>query len=263
MATDALSRIRERISTKLAGVGGAGVYSGETPDILTRYMGGHYRNNQPFVTGYHQILFELPNYLFNATHNDSARKWFTSTCETFTPHTVTVNFSDVMGIGQIGATFMTNKTIGREFTLGFREYQHLPIMSFLDLWHSVFDEHSGASPLAGNAYVPSAYKGACTVFQLKPTGARENKLTVDDVEEIYVYQGVWPKTNPRDTVGASDQTTNDFIQLSVTFSFDGAPLTLSHLGNGNEVVNLIEKVNSLGSYSQTFTNAFNAATQQS
>lgn len=253
MATlNAIERITERIKNQLNASGGAGTYDGQTPDVLTRYIGGQYRQNQPFVTGYHQVLFELPSRLFgeNAAH---AQKWFTSTCESFTPHSVTINTADVQGIGQIGASFMTSKTIGREFSLGFREYQRHPIATYIDLWHSVFDEHSGASPLAGNEYIPQVYKGVGIVFQLKPTGARQNKITPEDVEEFYIYQGVFPKTNPRDTVGASDQTTNDFIQENVSFSFDGAPLSMSHAYN--LLPTLVERLNSLGDYAQTYNGA--------
>ncbi|MFW6242633.1 MAG: hypothetical protein ACOC2W_00580 [bacterium] len=226
----------------------------EMPDVFNRYMGGEYRQNQPFVTGYHQVLFSLPEKLFD-TSPDDAQKWLTSTCESFTPHTVTPNFVDVMGAGQLGASFFTSKTIGREFTMGFREYQQLPIINIVDAWHSVFDEHTGSSPLLGNEYVQSNYKGSCVVFQLKPTGARNDILTADDVEELYFYQGVWPKTNPRDTAGASDQTTNEFIQLSITFSFDGAPLTMKD----GILEKCLTRLNGIGAYKQSYSKSINVA----
>lgn len=218
------------------------------PDIMNRYMGGEYRDNQPFVTGYHQVVFSLPERIFD--NPDTAQKWLTSTCESFTPHSVTPNFVDLMGVGQIGASFYTSKTIGREFTIGFREYQKMPIMNILDLWNSVFDEYTGASPLKGDEYHPQSYKGSCVVYQLKPTGAHSEELTEDDIEEIYYYHGVWPKTNPRDTIGASDQTTNDFVQLSVTFSFDGAPLTTKD--DSGLISSALNTLNGLGKYMDSY-----------
>ena len=197
------------------------------PDLYTRHMGGEFRKNQPYISGFHHVLFILPEALFDDTAETSA-KWLTSTCESFTPHSITPNFVDVTGQGQIGASFMVNKTINREFTLAFREYQNLPITSIIDTWLSVFDEHTGVSTF--DHFVPSNYKGACIVYQMKPTigsnGTEKNiKFTPNDVEEIHVYSGVVPKSHPRDTIGPSDQTTNDTVQISTTFSFDGAPLT--------------------------------------
>lgn len=217
-----INRTRQRL---VYGMQTAGGENKELPDLFTRHIGGEYRKNQPFITGFHQVLFRLPEKLFG-DEAEMSQKWLMSTCESFTPHTITPNFVDVMGQGQIGASFFASKTVGREFTCAFREYQNLPVMSVIDTWHGLFDQHVGTSPLQGDEYIPINYKGQCIVFQLKPTGAREDELTQDDFEEFYAYQGVFPKTNPRDTVGASDQTANDTIQLSVTFSFDGAPFTM-------------------------------------
>ena len=237
----------------------------DTPDLFTRHMGGEFRKNQPFFTGYHQVIFRLPNKLFDddgTSSGELAAKWLTSTCESFTPHTITPNFTDVMGQGQIGATFLTGKTVGREFTLAFREYQNLPITGVIDTWLSVFDEHIGASPLAGDEFIPMNYKGSCIVYQLKPTGAKDRNLSIDDIEELYIYNGVFPKSHPRDTVGASDQTANDTVQLSITFSFDGAPLSLK---DGNEVaITAMGMLNGLAdvNYTQSYNAYRNAFMQQ-
>ena len=199
----------------------------ETPDNMTRDIGGDFRENQPFISGYHQILVMPPAKLFGDFQSESAT-WLHSTCESFTPHSVTPNVVDVMGIGQIGSSFVASKTITREFTTAHREYQYLPIMNIVDMWHSIFDEHTGVSPLRGIEFIPTSYKGKVIVFQLKPVGAydEDRHITITDLEELYIYQGVMPKTNPRDTIGAADQAANDTVQLSITWSFDGAPLTM-------------------------------------
>ena len=60
---------------------------------------------------------------------------------------------------------------------------------------------------------------------LKPTASGSNlTLTADDVEECYMYEGVVPTICPDDTINAVDQATQDSVQASVTFKFDGAPL---------------------------------------
>lgn len=237
-----LARSRAKILDTRSSSGSSG--EKDMPDVFTRDMGGEFRKNQPFISGFHQILMTVPEKLF-AESGPEAQKWLSSTCESFTPHTVTPNFADVMGIGQTGATFLTSKTIGREFTLAFREYQKMPIASIIDGWHGLFDDHAGVSSLQGADFIPISYKASCMVFQMKPTGARPEDLTADDVEELYVYHGVFPKTNPRDTVGASDQTANDVVQASVTFSFDGAPFT----SRDTDVLDYaVRKLSSLGHY---------------
>ena len=241
----------------------------EKPDTFTRDLGGDFRMNHPFISGYHQLIVRPPEALFGGnivSHANEApatsslggtaaeaAMWLHSTCESFTPHSVTPNMVDVMGIGQIGSSFMASKTVTREFTTAHREYQYLPIMNVIDQWHSLFDEHVGVSPLYGNTYIPFNYKGKIVVYQLKPTGAYGEgggrALIQEDLEELYIYQGVYPKTNPRDTIGASDQAANDTVQLSVTWSFDGAPLTMK---DPSVIQKALEMINGIKGYMNTY-----------
>jgi hypothetical protein len=220
-----MSNIISRLQTKLA----SAALANDHPDVETRYMGGRNRDNQPFISGYHQVWFELPEKLFSGDINtDNISKWLRSTCENFTPHSVTMNMVDVMGTGQIASSFPASKTVNREFTLGFREYRKLPILNIFRLWQGMFDEHLGVSSLTANEFVPKNYKGLVAVAILKPTVQEgDGRLTLDDIEEGYIYDGVVPLTVPEDTVTASDQGTNETVQASVTFRFDGAPLTIA------------------------------------
>lgn len=85
----------------------------------------------------------------------------------------------------------------------------------------------------GNQFIPNVYKGTVYVMQTKPVGAYPNQhLQLQDIEEAWVFDGVWPNSVPFDAL-SSDITTNDSIQLSVTFSYDGY-LVLS------KVVELVE-----------------------
>ena len=217
----------------------------EKPDFLTRDIGGHFRSNQPYISGYFQTIFGVPEKLFGVAGQGqgagaTASKWLHSTCESFTPHTQTLNKADIQGQGQLGSSFPTSKVTTREFTMAFREYQNMPILKIIRRWASVFDEFTGVSPLRGNEFVPLNYKGWCAVIQTKPVRSQNESIGIQDIEECYIYQGVWPTNIPYDTASAADITGNDTVQLSVTWSFDGAPLTSAEPGVLSKVVSLLD-----------------------
>lgn len=214
--------------TNLKSSMGAG--GGDTPTIWSRYSGGHSRLNQPFISGYHQIWVQFPDKLFGSDAT-TALKWMSSTCEGFTPHSITMNFVDVNGIGQLGSSFPTSRTVNREFTLTFREYRALPIMNIFRTWHALFNTHTGISTFKASELIPLNYKGAMYVSVLKPTATgADASLTAEDIEELYYYEGIFPSTVPEDTATAADQATNETVQLSVAFKFDGAPLDMAFPG---------------------------------
>ena len=227
---DYLGRLAQRF-TKIPG-------NSQTPDLGTRDIGGQFRENQPYISGYFQTLFYLPKML--TEHSDmkgninDILKWLKSTVEGFTPHTQTINKVDIVGQGQIGSSFVGSVTTTREFTLTFREYQDMPILNIIRAWAGIIDPFTGVSPLSGSKYRPDQYKGAVAVIQTRPTTAQESAAIEGvDIEELYVYQGVFPTTIPVDTAAASDITGNDTVQLSVTFSFDGSPMTSADLDKGD------------------------------
>lgn len=220
MAQDILTRLAAEFK-KPTGGGGDGRI---TPDALTRDIGGQFRTNQPYISGYFQVLFNCPQTLMKEITGD-AQTWLQSTVEGFTPHTQNINKVDVVGQGQIGSSFVGSITTTREFTMTFREYQNMPILNVVRQWASIFDPHTGVSPLAGSQFTPNHYKGSACVIQTKPVRSDDAEFDAQDIEELYIYQGVFPTTIPVDTAAASDITGNDTVQLSVTFSFDGAPIT--------------------------------------
>ncbi|MFW6121754.1 MAG: hypothetical protein ACOC80_12785, partial [Petrotogales bacterium] len=242
-STDIISRLATRFNNATG--------EREHPDFLTRDIGGQFRNNQPYISGYFQIIVGLPSALFNGESNaKTASQWLHSTCESFTPHTQTLNKVDVQGQGQTGSSFAASTTTTREITLAFREYQNLPILNVLKQWSSVFDPFTGVSPLEGNRFIPANYKGWVAVAQTKPVGARDAALSVEDIEEAYVYHGVFPTNVPLDALN-SEITANDTAQLSCTFSFDGTPLTSSEPGVTEKVVSLFETMQNIGSQGES------------
>lgn len=222
MAQDILQRLVEQFS------GDTGGAKRETPDPVTRDIGGQFRQNQPYLSGYFQTLFSVPSGLFSSD-GESAQNWLQSTVEGFTPHTQNINKVDVAGQGQIGSSFAASVTTTREFTMTFREYQNMPVLYVVRRWAAIFDPYTGVSPLKGADFIPSKYKGSVCVIQTKPVKSRDEALEAADIEELYIYQGVFPTAIPVDTAAASDITGNDTVQLSVTFSFDGAPLTSAEI----------------------------------
>lgn len=240
--SDLISKQITSLTNSMSSVGG------DKPSDFTRYMGGHNRSNQPYINGYHQIIVQPPTKIFGINTSD-ASTWLSSTCEGFTPHSITTNFVELVGLGQIGSSFPSSRTVNREFTLTFREYRNLPILQIFRMWHSLFDTHIGISTLKASDFIPSNYKGCIMVGILKPT-AVDGKITVDDIEEVYRYEGVFPSVCPDDTITTIDQATQDSVQASITFKFDGAPLDKAY-------PNLVENfVTTLGtrSYANTYNN---------
>lgn len=197
----------------------------EHPDILTRDIGGQFRTNEPYISGYFHVIFGLPMKMFKDESGASeASIWLHSTCENFTPHSQANGKADITGLGGRGSSFQTNTTLTREFGLSFREYQNMPILNIIRRWNA-FDPFTGVSHLSGNEFNPRNKKGWACVLQTKPVVAQDRPLAEEDLEEVWCYGGVWPTAIPIDTAAASDLATNDTVQLAVQFSFDGAPLT--------------------------------------
>ncbi len=226
--------------------------SDDKPTELTRYVGGHNREVQPYITGYHQVIFFLPYMLFT-TSTFPAEDWLHCTCESFTPHTYSINMGDVPGVGQVSTSYPISRTTNREFTLSFREYTKMPILTIIKAWHSLFNPLFGASFYGKGIAVPFAYKGTAIVYLLKPTCDKDGEITDDDIEEVYVYQGVYPITCPEDVAAQSDQATNESVVLPVTFKFDGAPADLSILAVKSLVLLAINK-NYKDTYKKLLTN---------
>jgi len=239
--------IISRLAARLAGATGNNRVA---PDIGTRSMGGSFRTNHPYVSGYFQIVFELPDELF-ASNKEEATKWLTSTAESFTPPSVSINPIDINGLGQMKSRFYGSRTITNDITVAFREFQNLPVLNIIAQWVGVFDPFVGVSSLKGNMFIPQSYKGTIYVLQTKPVGAFAGQtLTTEDIDEAWVFDGAWPTSLPYDALN-SDLGTSDGVQYSVTFSYDGYPLTSSE----GAIARCLEAYNALGHTSYLDTQA--------
>ena len=193
------------------------------PESLTRYIGGSTRGNHPFVTGYWQFFIELPNKIFDKTAEQGAM-WFHSAAEGFTPPSRTLNKADVPGQGGLGASFVVGQTLNRTFTVTFREYRNVPILTLAETWCSIIDPYMGVSPLSGKDWLPSSYKGTACAILTRPVHADATDIGEEDIEQVFYFDGVFPEAPPYETF-ASDISGNDLLQHSISFSFDGWPLT--------------------------------------
>ena len=226
-------------------------FGAEAPAPLSRYMGGRNRLNHPYVTGYWQFMVDVPKRIFGNDSKEKSERWLHSTAEGFTPPTRTLNKADIPGQGGLGSSFVTGQTLTRTFTITFREYQDLPIFGIAELWTSIIDPYIGISPVQGKEFLPAAYKGVAMAVLTKPTMSSDGEkggVSAKDIEQAFFFHGVWPETPPVDTL-AQDISANDVLQHTLTFSFDGWPLTKSNKGVIDEAVNML---NASDYYSQTY-----------
>ena len=240
--------IISRLSARLTG---ATSNNRETPDIGTRSIGGSFRSNHPYVSGFFHVVFDLPSEIFSGKE-DVAVKWLNATCESFSPPSETINYTELTGLGQLKSRFYTSRTVTNDITFAFREYQNLPVINILSLWAGFIDPHTGVSSFKGNKFIPSAYKGTAYVLQTKPVGAFPSAhLSEEDIEEAWIFDGVWPTALPYDTL-SSDLSSSDAIQYSVNFSYDGYPIRSSE----GAIATCLEAYTALGhsSINDTFEN---------
>lgn len=224
----------------------------DLPSGPSRYSGGHNRTGQPYISGFHQVLIYFPMTLFLAMGEDSQKILF-STCESFTPHTYNINTSEVFGIGQAAASYPVSRTTNREFMLGFRERSGLPVVRIFKMWHSLFNPLFGTSPLGPLTLTPLAYKGTAIVALIKPT-SNKGEITGDDIEEAYVYNGIYPISFTEESVTTSEQSANESVIINSTFKFDGAPFDLGTIGVETAVAEAFSDYNYNNTYNIIGTN---------
>lgn len=249
----------------------------DIPVAPNRFLGGKGRTNQYYVGGYFYPIISPPDHIFNGksvnpaegaglgalSMEDSSNalafeQWVLSTCEGFTPHSVTPGVVEVVGMGGMGASFMNGRNdVTREFGVTFREIQNLPLIQSMQLWASFANAHYGISSVEGDEFIPKNYKGDAYIIICRPTVSGANReITERDVEQIFYYDGVFPKSVPLDQLN-QDLQSNETIQLSVQFSFDGYPVDKS---DRNMVIRALEELNNRMSWMQHYNRHYNPDT---
>jgi len=228
-----------------------------TPHRLSRYHGGHRRDNHPYVSGYWYFLIQPPERMFLEKDADSSKNiarsvtWLHTTAESFTPPGKTLTFVDVPGMGGLNTSYVAGQELTSTFQVTFREYQELPIFNIFQTWTAVIDPNTGVSPLSGDEYIPANYKGSAYAALCKPTigdrpadnlvdntGSKGAILRSEDIEQIFYFDGVFPETTPLDFMD-SDISSNESKTISITFSFDGYPLLKDSSGVVRNFLSLV------------------------
>jgi hypothetical protein len=215
------------------------VTGGNTPGTITRFSGG-IKELHPLITGYWIFLIKAPNMLggTSGAGGDAFTKWFLTTAEGFTPPSRTLNKVDVPGQGGLASSFVSGQMLNRTFSTTHREYSGMRMTKLVNAWTNVMDESLGVFPKGGTdstEFTAKSYKGSAYVALLKPQVAKdEGKLTKDDIEYAYHFDGVWPEVDPTEAMN-SDISGNDTVQVNVTWNFDGWPRTTT-----NQLVDVVE-----------------------
>jgi len=240
----ASSGIMSRLNKVVAGYGEL-----EYPNTMTRFLGGHARENHPYINGYWYFIIQPPDNkkVYNDVPIAMAQKWFLSTCEGFTPPSRNMNKVDIPGLGGVQASFVSGQTLNRTFTTTFREYKNLIMLKLINIWSGIINPYDGVSELSGEEWVASSYKGYAAAILTKPVNGGNNKLTPDNVEEVFLFDGVWPESSPYDALN-QDISANDSVVLSVTWNFDGWCLTSADDGVVDKAVTMLNNLSPAYNY---------------
>lgn len=77
-SNDIIARLSDRLSLAMNN-------DRQTPDMGTRHIGGSFRHNHPYISGYFHAMWNLPAKIFNTETKARSEQWLASTCESFTP----------------------------------------------------------------------------------------------------------------------------------------------------------------------------------
>jgi hypothetical protein len=193
------------------------------PDTYTRNnIGGNTKSggtrNQPYITGYWYLAMMIP--LKFLEDDDELRrkyaKYLNASAESFTPPSRNITKQEVIGYGGVKKFVATSQEISNSFSITFREHANLEVFNILSHWATLINPFTG--------HHNKAYKGQCIVVLAKPTITGENKLSKEDIEEIFFFDGVFPESQPIDKFDSSIET-NETKTIDMTFSFDASFMT--------------------------------------
>jgi len=193
----------------------------------SRYLGGAIDRgaaDHPMLTGNFYVFFGLPSAIFGSDSNTSAaavQGTLLTAAEEFTPHAdAQVKIIDADGQGGVGSSFISGKSITREFSITYKDFWDAPIFRIHRKW-SFINPYFGASDIAHD-YSASEYKGVCMVIRTKPV-VRKGNWSLEDIIKIDYYNGVFPKVDLSSVYSATIND-NQLVRPQVTYSFDGFPL---------------------------------------
>ncbi len=220
----------------------------------TRYEGGHKSLSSPFVSGYWYLLLELPigkldgvitehlsMFSTDLTKHVKMKKYLHCLAETFTPPSKTIQKGEVSGFGGIKKFIPLNQTITSNFSITFIELSDMPVHKIFKIWSNMFNSQYG------NSFSP-VNKSRAYIFLCKPTWShttgtgsgliRELAPSIEDVEEMYYFEGVFPETDGSDSLN-SDISVNELTKYQIQFSFDSYYFGVEHNDIAEEGIKLL------------------------
>jgi len=231
-------------------------------DVGTRYYGGSNKKDHTFVKGYFQAFFELPAAVAaagNSNIGDANAMILTASATGFTPHgDRTLNKVDIIGQGNVGASFVTGQTIVRTFNLTFQEKYKSPIWKVFRKWTTLMiDPYTGVSNL--DVFEADQYKGRCMIIETMPvrldSTASDEKIK-NNITKIFYYDGVWPETDISSIFDSNVNAPDGNIELNMQFSFDGQPLDETNKATLEKAVQYIKNAQLYKSITDYYANLY-------
>jgi len=218
-------------------------------DVGTRYYGGSNRKEHPYVKGYFQAFFELPPLVAadgSTSPNDANAIILTASCKGFTPHgDRTLNKVDIIGQGNVGASFVTGQTITRTFNLTFEEKYRSPIWRIFRKWTSlIIDPYTGVSNL--EVFEANQYKGRCLVVETMPVrldAGASDEMFRRNIIKVFYYDGVFPETDISSIFDGNTSAPDANVEINMQFSFDGQPLDETNENTLEKAISFMRNAN--------------------
>ena len=199
-------------------------------DVGTRYYGGSNKKEHPFVKGYFQAFFELPALASakgSTAVSDNNAMVLTASASSFTPHgDRSLNKTDIVGQGNVGASYVSGQTTVRTFSLNFQEKYRSPVWKVFRKWSSlIIDPYTGLSNMS--SFEGADYKGRCLVVETMPVRLDANaseKMYEKNIIKVFYYDGVFLETDVSSIYDSNIQSPDANLDINMSFSFDGQPL---------------------------------------
>ena len=232
-------------------------------DIGSRYYGyASGKNGNPYIKGYFQAFFELPKIVSASGTTDSSDNnamVLTASMTGFTPHgDRTLNKTDIIGQGNVGASFINGQTITRTFSGTFQEKAGSPVWKIFKKWTTaIIDPYTGLSLL--DTMDARLYKGRCLVVETLPVRldaeANDEKIK-KNILRVFYYDGVFPETDINSIFDSNVTAPDANVEINMSFSFDGYPLDDTNEKTLEKAVTYIKNAKLYDSLMKYYTNLY-------
>jgi len=188
-----------------------------TPDAIVRMNVG-LSTIHPKINGYFYIFIRIPKFLASKGINEEkVSNWLAGTAINFTPHSRSLNVTDLNALNGLQHSYVTGQTITRDISVTYYDYMGSPVYKFHKVWmDSIFHPGLGLSMLS--EYTLEQYAATMLVIVTKPIGGtNEYKITADQIEHVWLYPVVLPTSSDQTDALAQDISAPAEVQLNFLF----------------------------------------------